>query len=517
MYLILTSSKDSYITNKIIENKFRATDANVGKAGTIDIFKLYEESTFLSGSTRITGSIRENSTGLIKFDFEKLNALTSSNLDINSSRFSAKLKMYDILGGQATPSNYSLVTYPLSMSFDEGIGSDVTSFSDLDVCNYITASYSSGSPVLWHMSGANSHGYLGSSNIDYITSGSIGGEEIDFGSTQYFKNGNEDLDLDITTFVSSALANNISNFGLRLSFSGSDYTDNKTRFVKRFASRHSSNLLKVPQVHISWDDNVVDNHEDFIFDVSGSLFLKNYVRGIQSNLLSGSSATEITGNSCMKLKLQVQDYSKNINVSQHSGGTGNNFTTGIYSASFAISSFDSSYVNSSNETIRDLINKNGFVSFKTYWISLDESVGFHTGSISIKDSRIESFKKQPSDLNFNFINLNPEYSEKDEVYIKIFVEDLSLEEKAYKIPRSKKSLSLSKAYYRIREVYENKVVIPFGESNDSTKLNSDSEGLSFLFHMSNLPKGFTYCFDVLIKDYGENKIFKEASGRFKVI
>ena len=44
MYLILTASSDTYITNKIIDNDYRAIDANVGRAGTIDIFKLYDES-----------------------------------------------------------------------------------------------------------------------------------------------------------------------------------------------------------------------------------------------------------------------------------------------------------------------------------------------------------------------------------------------------------------------------------------------------------------------------------------
>lgn len=517
MYLILTSSKDSYITNKIIENKYRATDANVGKAGTIDIFKLYEESSYMSGTTRVTGSVRESSVGLIYFDFNKINELTSSILDLNSSKFQAKLKMHDILGGQATPSNYSLVAYPLSMSFDEGIGRDVSSFGDLDVCNFITSSWSNGSAVLWNISGANSPGYLGSPNADYITSGNVGGSIIDFGSTQYFKNGNEDLNIDITTFVSSAIANNIPNLGIRLSFSGSDYTDNKTRFVKRFASRHSSNPLKVPQIHVSWDDSVVDNHEDFIFDVSGSLFLKNYVRGTQSNIVSGAAAAEISGASCMKLKVQVQNLSKIFDVSQHSAGTNNNFTTGLYSSSFAISSFDSSYVNSSNETILNLLEKSGSVDFKTYWVSLDESVGFHTGSLNIKRSRKESFSSQPSDIQFNFINLSPVYSEKDEVYLKVFVQDQSLQEKAYKIPRSLKSLTLSNAFYRVREVYSNNIVIPFDDVKDSTKLSSNSDGLSFLFYMSNLPKGFTYCFDLLIKDYGENRVYKEASGRFKVI
>ena len=97
MYLILTASSDTYITDKIIDNDYRAKDANVGKAGTIDLFKLYNESSEMSGSTKVTGSITEISRGLIKFDYNSIKALTSSNLDLNSNSFSAKLKLYDIM------------------------------------------------------------------------------------------------------------------------------------------------------------------------------------------------------------------------------------------------------------------------------------------------------------------------------------------------------------------------------------------------------------------------------------
>ena len=68
MYRILSASKDSYITNKIINNKFRAEDANVGQAGTLDLYKLYNESTIPSG----TDDTHENTRGLIKFDYDEI-------------------------------------------------------------------------------------------------------------------------------------------------------------------------------------------------------------------------------------------------------------------------------------------------------------------------------------------------------------------------------------------------------------------------------------------------------------
>ena len=74
----------------------------------------------------------------------------------------------------------------------------------------------------------------------------------------------------------------------------------------------------------------------------------------------------------------------------------------------------------------------------------------------------------------------------------------------------------SNIFYRVREVATNTVVIPFDTENESTKLSSDSNGMNFFFKMVNLPKGKIYCFDLLVKDYAENRIYKEASGRFKV-
>lgn len=44
MYLNITASKDTYIQNKILNNRYRCSDANVGHAGTLDLFKLYGES-----------------------------------------------------------------------------------------------------------------------------------------------------------------------------------------------------------------------------------------------------------------------------------------------------------------------------------------------------------------------------------------------------------------------------------------------------------------------------------------
>lgn len=511
MYLILTASKDTYITDKIIDNKFRAKDANVGRAGTIDLFKLYDESS-ISGSSKPI----ELSRALIKFNLNPIQELTGSSIDITSSNFQVRLKIFNVLGGQATPSDFNLLLYPLSQSFDEGIGRDVASFSDLDACNFVTSSYSDGSAILWNISGSNSGGLLGSSDIDFITSGNLGSGVVDLGTSQNFIVGNEDLDMDVTTVVSGTLVDLIPNHGFRICYSGSEETDSKTRFVKRFASRHASNQFLVPQLHVSWDDSTTDHHRGFLFNVSGSLFLNNFERGAPANLTSGSANTAVSGDDSLILKLQRGEWIKYITGSQHTAGTGGSAVTGVYSASFALDMFSADAINDSGETLLSVLNKSGSVVFQEYWTSIDGTVGYYTGSLEVKKPQRTSYSSNPVDLLFNFINLNESYRKDDVVKIRIFVDDLNAEEKVYKRPYKIKSIILSQMFYRVRNADTGTIVIPFESIKDGTKISSDSEGMYFNFRMESLPRGHSYRFDLLVKDFDLNKIYESVSGKFRV-
>ena len=305
MYKILTASSDNYITNKNISN-FRTTDANVGSAGTLDLFKLYNESTLtnsaatasisytgqpvdsntltiistdgtvkvyefdpsitngdpigsnvgvrigddadatysnlksaidgatghnegsvgskitathtddndstgtitleqstkgIEGNTEIVGTVSnstiksfENGKGsvlgsvelsrvLLKFDLSEVLSIHQNKCPIDHSSFNATLKLFDIYGGQPTPSNFTIRAYPLSQSFDEGIGKDIIRYSDLGSSNFVTASLSSGQINKWKIPGANSKGILNSENIDIIETGTL--SELE-GSVNFF-------------------------------------------------------------------------------------------------------------------------------------------------------------------------------------------------------------------------------------------------------------------------------------------------------------------------------------------
>jgi len=520
MKLFCTASSDGYITDKIIEGKFRAEDANVGRAGTLDLFKLWGESN-LNGS----GSLNELSRLLVKFDYQDLYDLTGSSLNINDSNFKAELKLFDLKAGNANPANFNVAVFPLAKEFDEGVGRDVASFNDLDTCNFLTASYANGSDVLWNISGANAVGTKGAGSIDIFSTADFndGAGPVNIFASQNFPEGNENLSVDVTRLVSASLAGLVTNHGFRISFSGSDETDVKSRFVKRFASRHVKDPLLRPRIEISYDDSMQDNHKNFFFDLSGSLFLNTYERSGAAHIVSGSLLTPITGTDSLYLKLTTGSFEHTVLASQYSAGTidtnGENFVTGVYSATLAIPSNDTSQVaTGSTSTLASWIAASGSITMKEYWYSLDESVGFHTGSITIDRLPRFSGNFTPQEPLIHITNLSQEVRSDDQLRIRIFGRDLKKEYRTpVKAPISLAPIIFDEVYWRVKDRDSGQSIVDFGEKDNSTRVSTDSEGMFFDFHANILPYGRTYEFEFLIINRGVRTIVKDQTSHFSVV
>jgi hypothetical protein len=500
MYRILTASADCYITNKIIQNGFRATDGNTGQAGTLDLFKLYSESTISGSDFPI-----ELSRALIKFDLDALREMTSSILD--PSNMNVVLNMTDVYGGQTVPTNFILSILPLSKSFDEGFGRDLVEFQDLDSANWITASYTS-TLVPWDEEGAGASGSLGDASIDIMDAGDLGSGAVSLESTQTFSTGEEDLFVDVTTVVSAALVGIIPDHGFRIAFSGSQETDDQTRFVKRFISRHSTNITKAPKLLVRFDDSTQDDRDSFFFDVSGSLFLNNYQQGVPASIVSGSSLTSITGTNCMLLTLLSGTFTQSYNVSQHS--IGSNFVNGLYSATLAIPSVDSNLV--------DWIKVSGSAEFTEVWGSLDGTISYLSSSLTIMPITPLASNRSQRRLEMNVTNCRSEYEKWEVARFRVYAFDYDEagEYLAAKVPIEAKSIVLKDVHYRVRDFNSNDLVIPFDTTYSSTKMSVDSNGMYFDFYMDSLPPGRVYKLEMLVRDRGIDQIISSVGGKFRV-
>jgi len=517
MFYILTASADTYITNKVIDNKFKATDANVGRAGTLDLFKLWDESSYISASTRITSSVDELSRILIKFDYNEVSDLTSSSLDINHPSFQVKLELFEAVLGAPVPEDFKIVAFPLSRSWSEGSGRNVAQFSDIDAANFITASYSPTSVMLWNTSGSGARGFMADEDIDYMISGAIGSETIDFGSTQYFREGPGKLSLNVTKVVSASIANIVQNHGFRITYSGTYESDRKTRFVKRFASRHARDPLITPRLVFTWDDSIQDKHKGLLFNVSSSLFLRNLTAGRPAALVSGSSLTKLQGQDCILLRFVSSsgDTAREANIyvtaSQHTGSTTGQGMTGVYSGTFNLSQFDSNFFQT--------LKHNNELKLQEIWSSMDKTVGFYTGSITVKKPErvVGGFSNRR--LLFTPVGAQPEYEQNVEATIRFFVEDLDADsnKKAYKLPRKLETIIIDEAYYRIKDVQTGTVIIDFDKTYQSTRVSTDGSGMYMQFRTSGLPANRQLTVDLLLVDRGLERLVKVPEINFRVV
>jgi hypothetical protein len=524
MFRILTASKDTYIQNKYVAGT-RSLDANVGQAATIDLFKLY-------GETRVGGTQDhyELSRGLIKFDYSPLTELTASQLNASGSGFKVFLSMKNAYGGQTVPSNFTLQLHPVAQEWDEGRGNDVLYFSDIDSCNWITASVNP-SVFPWVSGGVGAAGAIGDT-CDYYVSGDIGVGSQSLAITQTFTRGDENLFMDITSLVSASIWGNLPNHGFRLSYVDSQEQDQTTRFVKRFGGRNANNPQLRPSIVVKYDGDVIfDDSNMAIFDESNRFYIYNTPRGVFENFKSGSS--EITGANCLNLEL-VASKSNSIQVTGWSPSHSQSITYTTTSISYFSASFPASQVSFgglfqegsycadvtlatfSDPVLDSFVSGSGYrQKFLTLWKSLDNTYLYASGSFI----QFQKFTASPiafDQRNYvvNMTNLEQFYNHSESTRLRVFIQDWEQDYSTKRLPKPAVSRTFRNMYWRLIDPFTKEVVIPFDDIG--TRLSSDGGGMFFDFWFSDLNVNRVYEFEFQIRENGKNDYFLEQGFRFKV-
>lgn len=498
MYKIIKADADAYLTDRVIRSVRKET-ANVGCAGSLDLFKLYGMS--FSGSNPNV----ELSRLLVHFDLDPLRTLVrTGDVDITDSSFSCHMKLFDVYAGQPCPINFDVCVHPLSRSFDEGLGRDVALYTDVDVCNFLTASR--GTDGIWLLSGANYAGTV-TGSCDYIDAFSDGTATV---ATQRFVTGEENLYVDVTAIVSSTLTNQIPDAGFRIAFSESIETDQRTYFVKRFASRQAYDEAKHPQLIVRYDDSVFDDSSTFEFDADNTLYLRNYSRGDFKNLTSGSD--QVTGSNCLLLKM-VTEVSGGTHTLYYTGSQVTNsigHVTGTYYATVNIPT--------TNVVINSLLSASNTLDFMPVWCSLDATHAYLTGSTITASTQNRTSSVLRADYNVSAMGLKGEHNCDEKVLVEVKIFDTR---EPYtmimRIPAEMPSIAVHDAFYAVRDVVSNAYAIPFDSDTNSTKLSCDGTGgMYFYVDMSSLTVGHVYVVDVMIKTRGNDYFYRSASPEFKV-
>jgi hypothetical protein len=498
MYKVLSSDSDCYINNRIIAGR-SCKKSNTGAAATLDLFKIYGL-TFTTGSANI-----EYSRALIHFNLEHLKNLHENNLiDIDHQSFFAKLKLKDVYGGQVTPEKFKLIINPLSSSFTEGLGKDVIKYEDIDVCNFISGSMNEfDSPVNWIAEGCSAPGSPGDI-CDYFTGS--------FQKEQVFKTGEEDLEVDVTDVIKSILNNEIPDSGFRIAFDPVLESNERTYFVKRFASRHAFDESKRPQLIFGFDDSIKDTSEFLYTDNNTSFVIYNYENGELSNFKDSSNA-EITGNDSLLLKLTIPP-SGTYYFTGSQYAIGSVMNNGIYLATGSIpqdARFAAAQISSGSK-----------IKASCQWMTLAEDKNLAPNKNKfifpkpIFDTKIS---------NKNFVvsaNVKDEYlfSESNSDLIRVNVFDpespaIIASRVSHPSPGGYQGV-IQDAAYQIRENNSKEVLIPFDFEKGSTRLSSDNLGMFFHLDTSNLFKNRSYVIDIALKFGNKTQVYSNISSVFKI-
>lgn len=509
MYRILPLLKDTYITDKLIASS-ASIGSNVGQAASLDLFKIWSQVS--SGSTPTI----EKSRVLLQPDLSAIRALTGSLVSISDPSFKCFLVLKDLYGGQTTPSNFTLVLNPLSKSWDEGRGSDVKAFRDLDAANWVTASVSSGTPSQWAVMGA------GGAGSDYLTTHEV---------QQTFTRGDEDLLMDVTSIVSATLAGMIPENGWRLTFTGSLEQDSNSYFVKRFGSRHTTNPLLHPKLLFTFSEAMEDDGNQAVFGQTNTIRTYRSVNGSYTNFFSGSNP--VTGSNSLRL-LMVASKSVVISTSSYQ----QNFSASITYNTGSVTYFSTSYLASSSHhgnlplmgyyqasvlldpqtdvSLSAFLGKDKSAVFQTYWTSLDGTVLYSSGAF-LTFSLPQSGEQVVAERNFvlNVTNLKNEYVQNQTARLKVFVQDMNPELPALRLPMPARSLILNSMTWRLLNAFSREVVIPFHST--ATKLSSDGFGMYFDMYMQDLTPHVVYELEFQITENERDYFITNEGFRFKVV
>jgi hypothetical protein len=451
---------DSYITNKILMNKKRATQANLGHASSLDLFKLYNESTLPNAENPIV----ELSRLLVRSDLAALKTYLETRVDIASDTLQVKLVLKDIQGTQIAPFQFTAEICPLEQAFIEGLGLDVATMADTAPVNWVSADASN----------------------DWLEEGG------DFGApivSQTFDKGTEDLEVDITTWVQSVWAGNTDNFGLMIKFTDVIEADTWSYFLKRFGTRHSRDPWVKPKLVVTWDDYFEDDRLQFETNWENTLAIKHYSKGIPVN----------RDNVTCTLTYGAWELEGSVDNVELGGVT----QAGWYQALFPPIDI---YVNAV-DLQADLLASESIELTET-WKSNTEVI--HTNTVELKRSLVTSTEKA-RDYRFSLMEMKSTYEKGETPVIRLYVRDKRLDDEPVRIPIVLPSQRVESAYYRIRDFSNRREpVVDFSYPENYTRLSSDGTGMYFTFPTHLLSHGRLYTIDIMYMDRGKRYIWESG-------
>ena len=510
-----TASADTTIVNAFQPNLVtRGTGANMGRADVMEVFSVY--------GRQATGS-QELSRVLIQFPSTIFSTDRTAGIIPASGSVSFYLRMFNAAHSKTVPVNYSLVVLPVAQSWQEGVGLDLETYKDLTKgdtgANWVSAS--------------NTSPWTGSS---YTTNDCVGGSYRTGSSDPNFKvsfpDGLENLELDITPLVEHWMAGTIPNYGVGIhlssSYEGSASVGastastavlpitggaTKSYFTKRFFARGSQFFFKRPIIEARWDGAVKDSRGDFYYSSSlappgdnmNTIYFYNYIRGALTNIPNLGSGNRVyvsifsgnAGNTAPSASalLLSPDNSGYVRAAMPTIVTGGLVSTGIYSASFALTAAATPLT-----TLYDV-----WFTGSDATVAASSSTATRYLTASITPSLVVPAQSVSKPVYYlNLTNLKGRYRSNEIARFNLYVRNKFWDPTVYTVASTTApATTIQSASYRVYRTLDAYEVIPYATGTTLyTMLSYDVSGNYFDFDMGNLDPGYEYAFKFAFYDPG---------------
>jgi len=487
----------------------RGTGSNMGAADIVEIFSVYG---------RQSTSSAELSRALVKFPIPTISADRTAGTIPGSGSVSFYLKMHSAPTSRTAPSGaYSMVIEPLSRDWQEGFGLDMAGYTDVTKGNVGANWMSASNTTAWTKIGGD---YITDSNAAY---------PFEWYSVD-MTTGLEDIEVDITGLVELWMAGTLNNYGVGVHLSGayeasssmpyvinssgtpSGYTalfnptgSTTSYYTRRFFARGSQYWFKRPTIEARWNSSRKDNRGEVFYssslagvnDNQNTLFLYNYVRGrlknipsvgvnaIYVSLYSGSATNTAPSGSAISLPRTLPyTHVSALNPYVITGGW---VATGIYSASFALTSGQEPGNNAPLTRVFDVWHDG------TGYNTPGASAEFVTSSFEPQHFSASSYVPNPK-YYMNITNLKDSYRTDETARLNLFVRHKNWSPTIYTVANAEvENTTIQSASYRVYRVLDDYEALPYRTgSQKASELSYDISGNYFDLDMNLLEGGYAY-------------------------
>jgi hypothetical protein len=504
-----TAIKDNSITDAYQADLItRGTGSNMGAADSVEVFSIYAQASTSSLSSSEKARTlawfpvltSDEAGGITSIARDRTNAIIPASGSVDFY-----LNLYNVVTDQTLPRNFTLVVSPVSQSWQEGVGYDLDNFKDLTYdgtgSNWIMAEA--------HTPWVDDYGTAaeGGSFLSASWSGNPLSIYDEYNYTASFDGGTENLSVNITGLVEKWLAAGYSNYGVGIHLTSSQENSQvRSYYTKRFSARSSEFYFKRPHIEARWDSSRKDNRGNFYVsssvlssaDNKGNLYIYNYVRGQLKNFYH--PAGEVTG-AVFVTAWTSGSGGEQLTTTPQYPVTGGYVSTGIYSASFALSTTASA--------VYDRWHSGSHNDDHTGQLS----TGLHTGSFLPQDFKTSNYYTTPQYVTA-ITNLKDKYHFNELGRFRLYTRLRNWAPTIYTVASQQIEVEIVEdAYYKVYRVVDDYNVVNYGTGSlNSTRLSYDATGSYFDFDMSMLESGYSYGIKFV---YYLNGSYQEQPENFK--